>query len=321
MLLSFGQACGQAGSKAQTKSSLYHVKYDRTSNILDPTRKVLVTGSVPTENLPKKSFEVEKSERRPLVRHSPAETSASSSTSVFDIAQQDVLGKLDEKSLAPWVSDRKENGNLELMLWDGVHSIAKYTVNVDTSLEFTVLVFNWPLPDDHGIYCERRRSVRDLGIEELLFAIENSMLCDGLPDDYVTKSVAQDPISDVTHQLPGTVIRHSVPKSKRSSPTHFEVSVNYRSTDCRLTMETANPEEEFCGPCTRVRRSLDRGERRKSRASSTPARSKASLSACGPEKLRATVIETRLQCKTLEANLKDLQGKISKYFIFFIYSF
>jgi hypothetical protein len=55
---------------------------------------------------------------------------------------------------------------------------------------------------------------------------------------------------------------------------------------------------------------LERAERKKSRASSTPARSKASLSACGPEILRATVIEMRLKCKTLEDQLEKLQRKI-----------
>jgi hypothetical protein len=53
---------------------------------------------------------------------------------------------------------------------------------------------------------------------------------------------------------------------------------------------------------------LERAERKKSRASSTPARSKAFLSACGPEKLCATVIEMRL--KTLEDQLEKLQRKI-----------
>ena len=77
-------------------------------------------------------------------------------------------------------------------------------------------------------------------------------------------------------------------------------------------METCNPEDESCDPCASARRALDRAERKKSRASSTPARSKASLSACGPEKLRATVIETRLKCKTLEAKLELLQSKIGE---------
>ncbi len=122
--------------------------------------------------------------------------------------------------------------------------------------------------------------------------------------------MALDPTSDTTHQLPGTVIRHSVPK--RSSPTHFEVSVNFRSADCRVAMETFNPEDQSCGPCASARHALDRAERKKSRASSAPAKSKASLSACGPEKLRATVIEARLKCKTLQAKLELLQSKINE---------
>ena len=75
-------------------------------------------------------------------------------------------------------------------------------------------------------------------------------------------------------------------------------------------MDTSNPEDESCRPCSSARSMLERAERKKSRASSTPARSKASLSACGPEKLRATVIETRLKCKTLEDQLEKLQRKI-----------
>jgi hypothetical protein len=55
-------------------------------------------------------------------------------------------------------------------------------------------------------------------------------------------------------------------------------------------MDTSNPEDESCRPCSSARSMLERAERKESRASSTPARSNASLSVCGPEKLRATVI-------------------------------
>ena len=61
-----------------------------------------------------------------------------------------------------------------------------------------------------------------------------------------------------------------------------------------------------------TRHALDRAERKTSGASSAPAKSKASLSACGPEKLRATVIEARLMCKTLEAKLELLRSKINE---------
>ena len=48
------------------------------------------------------------------------------------------------------------------------------------------------------------------------------------------------------------------------------------------------------------------------KVSSVPAKSKASLSACGPDKLRATVKATRLQCKQLEDRVKELETRINE---------
>ena len=184
---------------------------------LDPKRKILVTGSVPTEILPKRSHEIEIKERRTLVRtpliiEDKASTSASSSLSLIDIVQgHDVLEQLDEESFAPWESEKMENGDMEFKLCDAVHSISKYIVSVNSALEFTVMVFHWPLPEDHTIYTERKRSIRGEGVKELVLLVENSSLCDGLPEDHLTKSVVLDPTTDITHQIPGTVIRHSIP--------------------------------------------------------------------------------------------------------------
>jgi hypothetical protein len=71
---------------------------------LDPKRKILVTGRVPTENLPKRSHEIEIKERRTLVRtplmaEDKASTSASS-LSLIDIVQgHDAPEHLDESRL------------------------------------------------------------------------------------------------------------------------------------------------------------------------------------------------------------------------------
>ena len=72
---------------------------------------------------------------------------------------------------------------------DSVHSITKYSVDVTTTLEFTVYVYNWHLLEDHSIYTGRRRSVRGEGVKELLSSVENSRLCVGLPKDHMMKSV------------------------------------------------------------------------------------------------------------------------------------
>jgi hypothetical protein len=114
---------------------------------------MFVTGSVPTENLPKRSHEIDIKERRTLVRTplvAEDKPSTSASSSLFDVVQgHDVLEQLDEESFAPWESEKMENGNMEFKLCDGVHSIAKYTVSVNSALEFTVMVFHWPLRSHH----------------------------------------------------------------------------------------------------------------------------------------------------------------------------
>ena len=110
---------------------------------LDPTRKILVTGSVPTENLPKRSHEIEKKERRPLLRSSvKSEDVPSTSSSLLSLSAEDALKQLKVESVALWVSEKQENGEVYFKLWDGVHGIAKYAVNVNTSLEFTVFNYN-----------------------------------------------------------------------------------------------------------------------------------------------------------------------------------
>ena len=82
---------------------------------LDPTRKILVTGSVPTENLPKRSHEIEKKERRPLVRSSvESEDVPSTSSSLLNyLSAEDALKQLKVEPVAPWVSEKQENGEVD----------------------------------------------------------------------------------------------------------------------------------------------------------------------------------------------------------------
>ena len=41
-------------------------------------------------------------------------------------------------------------------MYDGIHSIAKYTVTINSALEVTVFVFHWPIPDNNTIYLEKK---------------------------------------------------------------------------------------------------------------------------------------------------------------------
>ena len=78
-----------------------------------------------------------------------------------------------------------------------------------------------------------------------------------------------------------------------------------------MIVSTTN-KNELCKPCASASSSIKRVARKKSKASATPAKPKASLASCGPEKLRATVKSTRLQVKDLEDRLQQLQQRIEQ---------
>ena len=91
----------------------------------------------------------------------------------------------------------------------------------------------------------------------------------------------------------------------------YEVSVSFRSVDCDLLKETTEHDTP-CKPCFSALKAINRSNKQKSRSAAIPAKDKAPLAACGPEKLRATVQVTRLENKELKDRLKNLQTKIEK---------
>ena len=162
-------------------------------------------------------------------------------------------------------------------------------------------MFHWPIPDDHIIYIGGKRSLKSSeDTKELLGLVENSNLCEGLPQDDNTKSVVVDPTWEQGQGLSdfpkSTVSCHSVPKSFCES--HFKSSVTFRSLNCEVILDNTSPKQGWCNPCSLAINSLKKAATRKKKVSSIPAKSKASLAACGPETLVATAKASRLECKS-----------------------
>ena len=101
--------------------------------------------------------------------------------------------QLNNEAVLPWTVDvTRDNEVIKFQQHDGAHSIAKYTVALNTALEFSVFALNWPVPDDHAIYNERKRRVCDLeDCKTSLKSVEDSKICDSAPQDFVTQSVVQ----------------------------------------------------------------------------------------------------------------------------------
>ena len=107
-------------------------------------------------------------------------------------------------------------------------------------------VFHWPIPDDHIIYIGGKRSLKcSEDTKELLGLVENSNLCEGLPQDDNTKSVVVDPTWEQGQGLSdfpkSTVSCHSVPKSFCES--HFKSSVTFRSLNCEVILDNTSPKQ------------------------------------------------------------------------------
>ncbi|CAB4011522.1 Transposable element P transposase [Paramuricea clavata] len=132
---------------------------------IHPKRKTLISGSVPSENLQTSS-------------HSPEETPSKvvKAPSLESVIQQV------QDSIPPWKLDNSPDNGVKLELYDDLHSLPKYTVLIHSSLEFTVAVYNWPIKEDHPIYKELKRSVMYHSMCELVNIIEESSLCQGLPE-------------------------------------------------------------------------------------------------------------------------------------------
>ena len=174
----------------------------------------MVTGSVPTAKLPEKSHDIPKCERRTVQRGQTLDTPGNQPSTFTALSQkifsiEDLNKQVQKKSIHPWLTNKSNEDEVRFELFDECHCIPKYTVVVDSTLEFSIFAYNWPVPDDNEIFKETKRSVKYLEIAELLKSIKNSCLCEGLGQDDNVLSVAVDPTCNPDPESK-SIIRHSV---------------------------------------------------------------------------------------------------------------
>ena len=268
----------------------------------------MVPGSIPTENLPQKTHDAPKQERRILER----KQLELPKTPPLPLDITTFIRQLQRKEIDPWQIGKSSNDEVRLEYYDEVHSIPKYTVIVNSALEFSLFVFNWLVPEQNFVYVENKRSVIHLDIVGLLKYIESSKLCEGLEEDADVKSVSVDPTEKPDPAVQTSIVRHSVPKVINPEEPHFQVSIIYRSVGCD-TLTSSEHLNSLCKPCESVLKKMKRVAKRKDRGSASPAKTKAPLSKCGPKKLQSTVVSTRLQVKDLEDRLQKLQKEIQQH--------
>ena len=56
---------------------------------------------------------------------------------------------VDELQMDPWQVDKSHKGELRLNFYDNVHCFRKFFIVIDSVLQFSIFVCNWPIPEDH----------------------------------------------------------------------------------------------------------------------------------------------------------------------------
>ena len=79
---------------------------------------------------------------------------------------KELIVRLQQEDTEPWQVGTSNEEEVRIELVNNIHDIPKYTVVVNSALEFTVFVFNWPVRDKNPIYKENKHSV------DLLKALE-----------------------------------------------------------------------------------------------------------------------------------------------------
>ena len=216
----------------------------------------------------------------------------------------------------PWDLTACNNTEIRIELRDTDYSIPKYVIHVDSSLVFSLHVFNWLLPKEHTIYTTCGQRINSAELRELLESISSGefKICEGLRQDEYVSSIAKDPVDEsLSDSGDADVYRHTIPKCINKE-RNYSVLVVLRSAQCMvLFVKDTVDDQVICETCHKLQKRIVKQQNRKERQDKAPAKDKAPLAACGAEKLRATVVAQRLQCKDLEAKVKDLQSQIEKH--------
>ena len=256
-------------------------------------------GAVPSLNLPEKSVPSTSTTapRRKLVRHEPKPTQQYSSL-------EDLKKKVEKLKLTGWTRNVNET-NVTFELWDDTFAPPKFSVTINTSLEFSIYVYNWPLPDEHTFYRANKRSVRYSTLSSILTTLETDLnLCGGLPVEEPFNSLAADPSTDCS----GEIIRHTVPikvEIYNENGCSYQAKTYLRSPDCDVLCDDAQ-----CTRCEKMEKSLQKSSKAKAAKEALSVPSKAPLTATGKERLVATIQKQRVVCKQMEERIGQLEKEI-----------
>lgn len=153
---------------------------------------------------------------------------------------------------------------------------------VDDSLGFTIIAYGWQLPDDHILYTEHLRSMKNIKLSDLVEELTQGYI--------VYPGIEQS-------EMNSNIIHHVIPKSvdpltcDHHEAQNFAYKEYWRSRKCQLLVQSV----EHCPSCREQSYTGERARQAKQRRISQPAHLYAPVSKTTPERLKLTLREQRLR--------------------------
>lgn len=258
------------------------------------TKKRPRFGAIPVLNMPRKSHETNKPPAR-VGRSVVQDAAVKQSTSCYKTFSEFCERAKNLKTIRQW-----EMKSLpDRMVFKKVTQpflLPEIEIIVDDSLGFTIKVFGSYLVEDHQLYNQYRRSMRNVTLSTLVKNLNDYKVCAGV---------------DV-YELSGKLYHHVVPISHDSmvdeDEQQFPHKGFWRTKECALLHE-----QDICSDCSDYMIIANDTKKLKENKPLKPAHIKAPISKTDPERVKLTLQGQRLRCGELERELNEMRAELLSF--------
>lgn len=265
----------------------------------NPSRTTLIPGSLPTLNLPQKSFATCKTtstrdsasiEKRELYtqevqQHNGMENDKYKSLDEFRTRFE----KLQLSVSGEWIMRHSRENTIYLEKSDMTYIIPKYQIIIESDLTFNILVYNWLVPKNNKLHETFGSSFKNVTLSVLVNALEKMLICEGV--SYQTDVILSHTVSQIY-----TVNSNSDPIKSKTF---------LRPKECLILDST-----EKCAVCIKKEASHSQYLKRKSERLTEPAKLQAPISSTSSARLKLTMQGYRIENTELKIEIETLRKKL-----------
>ena len=242
-------------------------------------RTTLIPKSLPTLNLPVKSFSKAPTQERSTSsiekRTSAAAKVTATSQTVCYKSLSDFVQKVSKLRLKGWVIKNNDDF-VKITKHDGKNVPPIIEINVNTDLKYKFLCYNWHIPEKNELLTKHNSSLKFTTLSTLISEVENFVICEGV--SYNTDKI-------ITHTIPKINNPH-----QNSAPITYKTF--YRPSECLVLSD-----QSICSLCHQKNQNHLHYLKRKDCKRDEPAKPNAPVSLTSSDRLKAslqaTVLKTR----------------------------